>query len=176
PRRGHARSLNDQPEETRSFILEQRLLAFSKSGTRSQVHRPAYPDYIAVKRFNAEGEVIGEHGFLGLYTSPVYTERPEGIPVLRRKIERVRDRSGLDRGGFDGKVLGQVLASFPRDELFQSSDDELFNTVMGITHIHERRRTRVFCAATATGSSTPASSTCRASCSTPTCAFASRRC
>jgi glutamate dehydrogenase len=138
------RSLAEQPETTRNFLLERKLLAFSKSGTRSQVHRPAYPDYIAVRRFNVAGEVVGEQGFLGLYTSPVYTERPDNIPLLRRKVANVRRRSGLDPRGFDGKVLTQVLASYPRDELFQMSEDELLVTATAIAHIHERRRTRVF--------------------------------
>ena len=46
--------------------------------------------------------------------------------------------------GFDGKILAQVLATYPRDELFQCSEDELFANAMAITQIHERRRTRVF--------------------------------
>ena len=138
------RRLADQPDDTRAFLLERTLLAFSKSGTRSQVHRPAYPDYIAVKRFNAAGEVVGEQGFLGLYTSNVYTERPDQIPLLRKKVANIRRRSGLDPDGFDGKILAHVLASYPRDELFQSSEDELFANAMAITQIHERRRTRVF--------------------------------
>jgi len=119
------RALADQSAATRAFVLEPRLLAFSKSGTRSRVHRPAYPDYVAVKRFDGEGRVIGELGFLGLYTSPVYTERPERIPVIRTKVANVKARSGLRPDGFDGKVLSQVLASHPRDELFQASEDEL---------------------------------------------------
>ncbi len=138
------RLLADQPDDTRAFLLERTLLAFSKSGTRSQVHRPAYPDYIAVKRFNAAGEVVGEQGFLGLYTSNVYTERPDLIPLLRKKVANIRRRSGLDPDGFDGKILAHVLASYPRDELFQSSEEELFSNAMAITQIHERRRTRVF--------------------------------
>lgn len=138
------RRLADQPDDTRAFLLERTLLAFSKSGTRSQVHRPAYPDYIAVKRFNAAGEVVGEQGFLGLYTSNVYTERPDLIPLLRKKVANIRRRSGLDPDGFDGKILAHVLASYPRDELFQSSEEELFMNAMAITQIHERRRTRVF--------------------------------
>ena len=47
-------------------------------------------------------------------------------------------------GGFDGKVLAQVLATYPRDELFQIDRDALFDNAMAITHIHERRRTRMF--------------------------------
>src|SRR5262249_18746675 len=138
------RRLRDQPADARAFVLERKVLAFSKSGTRSQVHRPTYPDYIAIRRFNAVGEVIGERGFLGMYTSAVYTERPDQIPILRKKIGNIRARSGLDPNGFDGKNLTHVLATFPRDELFQSSEDELFATALGVTQIHERRRTRVF--------------------------------
>ena len=138
------RLLAEQPADTRAFLLERTLLAFSKSGTRSKVHRPAYPDYIAIKRFNAAGEVIGEQGFLGLYTSTVYSERPDHIPLVRRKVANIRRRSGLDPDGFDGKILAHVLASYPRDELFQCSEDELFANAMAITQIHERRRTRVF--------------------------------
>ncbi len=138
------RPLSDQPERVRAFLLKPTLLSFSQSGTKSRVHRPAYPDYIGIRKFDADGNVIGEHGFLGLYTSRVYLERPENIPLVRRKVERVVERSGLDPLGFDGKVLHQVVATYPKDELFQISEDELFDTAMGITYIHERRRTRLF--------------------------------
>ncbi|MCC5874165.1 MAG: NAD-glutamate dehydrogenase, partial [Gammaproteobacteria bacterium] len=51
--------ISDMRPATREFLLEPRVLHFSKSGTRSRVHRPAYPDYIAVKHFDAEGHVVG---------------------------------------------------------------------------------------------------------------------
>ncbi len=136
--------IDEQGEAAREFLLEKSLLSFSKSGTRSRVHRPAYPDYVAVKRFSPDGDVIGEYGFWGLYTSPVYTESPLRIPILRRKIETIMQRSGLEPGGFDYKNLLQALISHPRDELFQGSVDELFETAMGIAVLHERHQIRVF--------------------------------
>ena len=138
------RSLDNQPEETRRFLLEPVALAFSKSGTRSQVHRPAYPDYIAVKQFDEAGHVIGEHGFLGLFTSRVYMEEPRRIPIIRQRVARIMERSGHEPGGFDSKALAQVLATYPRDELFLSTEDELFDNALAISHIHERRKTQVF--------------------------------
>jgi glutamate dehydrogenase len=144
PRPARSRRLADMRPRTRGFIEEPRLLQFSKGGTRSRVHRPAYPDYVAVKRFDGEGRVVGEHGFLGLYTSNVYTDLPSRIPVLRRRVAEVVRRSGFDPAGFDGKVLRQVLATFPRDELFQSEVDELFETTLRITQNHERNRLQVF--------------------------------
>jgi glutamate dehydrogenase len=142
--RASERRLSDQPEDTLAFLMEPTLLAFSKSGTKSRVHRPAYPDYVGIKRFDENGKVIGERGFLGLYTSRVYNEHPRNIPLIRRKVEQVIARSHLDPNGFDGKVLAQVLATYPRDELFQMDEDELFENAIAITYIHERRRIRVF--------------------------------
>jgi glutamate dehydrogenase len=138
------RPMDGLAPDTREFLFEPAVLTFSKAGTRARVHRPAYPDYIGIKRFDENGAVIGEHGLLGLYTSPVYTERPRRIPIIRRKVANIRNRSGLDSKGFDGKVLGHVLDTFPRDELFQTPEDALFDTAMAVTHIHERRRTSVF--------------------------------
>ncbi|MEZ5596358.1 MAG: NAD-glutamate dehydrogenase [Pseudomonadales bacterium] len=138
------RRLSEQAPDTRDFLLEPTLLSFSKSGTLSRVHRPAYPDYVGLRQVDANGRVIGEKGFLGLYTSRVYLEHPVAIPTVRRKVERVQARAGLDPNGFDGKVLAQVLATYPRDELLQIDEDELFQQALAITHIHERRRTRVF--------------------------------
>lgn len=139
-----ARKITEQPKRTQNFLLKPSLLTFSKSGTKSRVHRPAYPDYVGIKQFDGDGVVIGEIGFLGLYTSRVYMEPPERIPVVRHKVSNVLQRSGLDPSGFDGKVLRQVLATYPRDELFQISEKELYDTATVITDIHERRRVRVF--------------------------------
>lgn len=123
---------------------QRRQLSFAKSGTRSRVHRQAYPDYVEVKLFNEAGEVIGQHRFFGLYTSSVYTTNPMLIPILRRKVQEVIQQSGLDPREHDGRELARVLELFPRDELFQSSIRELGNTVLAVNRIQERRQTRLF--------------------------------
>ncbi len=138
------RRVADMNPSTQEFLLEPRVLHFSKSGTRSRVHRPAYPDYIAVKHFDAAGEVVGESGILGLYTSVVYQEHPQRIPILRQRVATVLAWSGYDLTGFDGKVLKQVLATYPRDELFQTEPEQLYQIALGITRNHERNQVQVF--------------------------------
>ncbi|WP_166261030.1 NAD-glutamate dehydrogenase [Marinobacter salicampi] len=120
------------------------IFIFAKSAQRSRVHRPAYPDYIAVKKFNDKGEVIGERRFLGLYTAKVYHERPEEIPLLRRKVDSVLERSGFVRDDYAGKELDQILTMYPRDELFQIEPDELLRTALDILYIQERRMIKLF--------------------------------
>ena len=127
-----------------AFVQSPQLLSFAKSGTQSRVHRPAYPEYVAVRTFNDQGEVTGEHGFLGVYTLPVYAEQTRDIPVLRRKVTEVIRRSGLLPASHEGKELARVLEFYPRDELFQTDIEELAETALGIARIKERQQTRLF--------------------------------
>ena len=64
--------------------------------------------------------------------------------MLRRKAERVRERSGLPRGSHDDKALVEIVETYPRDELFQMSEDELYEIALGILRLGERRRVRLF--------------------------------
>lgn len=126
------------------FHLAPQVLTFSKSAVRSRIHRHAYSDYVVVKKFNEQGEVIGELRFLGLYTSNVYLMSPSKIPLIRHKVDKVFERSGLDPHGHDGKHLRQILETFPRDELFLSNSSELFEITMGVAGINERYKVRLF--------------------------------
>jgi glutamate dehydrogenase len=132
------------PPEARRLAREPHVLILTKANSHSTVHRPSYLDYIGVKRFDEHGKVTGEWRFLGLYTSAAYNRNPRDIPVLRRKVAKVLDRAGLPRYSHDQKALLNILETFPRDELFQISDDQLFATAMGILRLEERRRVRVF--------------------------------
>jgi len=134
----------DTDRDAEGFVLIPEILSFTKSNLPSSVHRPIYPDYISIKKYNDKGEVIGECRFLGLYTSSVYIQSSRQIPIVRRKVDAIMDKSGLHRYGHDWKELLQILEIHPRDDLFQVSVDELFRTVVGILQIHERRQIRLF--------------------------------
>ncbi|OUS40737.1 NAD-glutamate dehydrogenase [Oleispira antarctica] len=138
------RTLEELPAEIQSFVLSSDIVNFFKSGSRSRVHRPAYPDYVVIKRFNKKGEVIGGIRFMGLYTSIVYIESPNNIPLIRQKLQQVRKLAGFDKGSHSGKELNRILEVYPRDELIQSSSEQLYNTALGILNIQERRQTRAF--------------------------------
>jgi glutamate dehydrogenase len=120
-----------------------RPLVLSKANARSTVHRPAYLDYVGVKRF-AGGEVVGERRFLGLYTSTAYREPPAEVPLLRDKVGQILHRAGFPSHSHDAKGLTDILESLPRDLLFQIDTDALFEMAMGIVGLGERPRVRLF--------------------------------
>jgi glutamate dehydrogenase len=120
------------------------LLLVTRSNTRSTVHRPGYTDYVGIKRYNAAGEVLGEHRFVGLFSSTAYAARVSEIPLLRQKVAAVMRRAALPDGGHLAKALEHILASYPRDDLFQIGEDELHDTALGILAAGERQRLRLF--------------------------------
>ena len=88
--------------------------------------------------------MIGERRFLGLYTSTAYHASPLEIPILRRKVERGAQARRLPPDSHNDKALVEILETHPRDELFQMDSDELFEIAMGILHLGERQRVRLF--------------------------------
>ncbi|HEX4732951.1 MAG TPA: NAD-glutamate dehydrogenase [Thermoleophilaceae bacterium] len=132
------------PPPVRALALEPYLLNLTKANSRATVHRPSYLDYVGIKRFDADGKVIGERRFLGLYSHTAYHASPREIPILRRKYDDVLARAAFPRDSHNEKALIEILESYPRDELFQVSQDDLFETAMGILHLGERQRLRLF--------------------------------
>lgn len=135
--------LHIEPEAV-AYLREPQLLSFAKAAVPSRVHRPAYPDLVSIRELDAKGKVVKECRFMGLYTSAVYAESVWNIPFIRRKVAVIKQRSGFDSSAHLGKELAQVLEVLPRDDLFQTPVDELFNTTMAIVQIQERNKIRVF--------------------------------
>ena len=132
------------PEDARRRALEPYLLNLTKANTRATVHRPAYLDYVGVKRFDDEGRVTGERRFLGLYTTAAYYASPREIPTLRRKVDAILARADFPPDSHNEKALIEIIEAHPRDELLQATADELFEIAMGIVHLGERQRLRLF--------------------------------
>ncbi len=132
------------PPEVRAKARELRLLVLTKANSRSTVHRPAYLDYVGVKRFGDSGEVVGERRFLGLFTHTAYSESIEEIPVLAHKLDAVLAKAGVAADSYDGKDLVEILETYPRDELFQISFEELYPIAMGVLRLRERKQLRLF--------------------------------
>lgn len=129
---------------TIAFYNSPELISFSKASARARVHRSAHPDYVIVKRFDERGRLCGEARFKGLFTSQIYHQSPMGIPMIRDKLQEVINRAGWEPDSHDGKALREVLETYPRDELFQASAEQLMETAIRIAQINERYRVRLF--------------------------------
>ena len=140
----YSASFEALPQDLRELAHQPQLLILNKSQSRSVLHRPAYMDFVGIKRFNSKGEVIGERRFLGLYTASAYQQSPKDIPLLREKVAHVVSACDYVDNSYKAKTLGFVLESYPRDELFEIPAETLTPIVEGIVSLQERPRVRLF--------------------------------
>ncbi len=121
-----------------------RLLRIFKANKRSSIHRPVHMDVVVVADIDDTGVLRGSHMFVGLFTLAAYSRSPLNIPLLRHKVRRVLERAGYPVGSHNSKVLKYILETYPRDELFQVSEDTLAEITSGILHLEYRPKVALF--------------------------------
>jgi glutamate dehydrogenase len=140
----YSASFEQLPQTLRELAHLPQLIILNKSQTRSIIHRPAYVDFIGIKRFDNKGKVTGERRFLGLYTARAYQASPKDIPILRQKVGSVIRNCDYVDNSYKAKTLNFVLESYPRDELFEIPAQVLAPIAEGIVNLQERPRVRLF--------------------------------
>lgn len=119
-------------------------LNIAKVNKRATVHRRVPMDAVAVKTFDKNGNVTGEMLFIGLFTSVTYSRSLEDIPYLRLKIQNVINRSQFLPGEHSRKALRHILEKYPRDEVLQILEDDLFKHAISILRLQERPRIALY--------------------------------
>ncbi len=125
-------------------LQDKEPVTVAKSNLFSRIHRRVRMDYISIKHYNKNGEVNGETRIAGLFTVDAYNRSPKYVPLIRRKVEQVIKRYDAAPNSHNAKRLEFVLSTYPRDELFQSSTEDLYRIATGIARAYDRPRTRVF--------------------------------
>ena len=126
------------------FTEREEILLVTKTGLAGTVHRPVHMDYIGIKRYDEDGDLVGERRFVGLFTSSAFNRTPRDIPLLRRKLALSLEQAGLDPLSHDGKALTHILETYPRDELWQIDVETLTTIATGILALQERPQFRLF--------------------------------
>ena len=125
--------------------LARNLLVLTQASAPATVHRPVYPHYIGVKTFNERGEVSGEHRFLGVLATTALHEDVMHIPVIGRRVLELIHRAGVPLDSYSGQRMLEVLQTYPRAELFSTDPDSLYQVVIGVLSLSQRRTLRLFC-------------------------------
>ncbi|ESP93320.1 MULTISPECIES: NAD-glutamate dehydrogenase [Pseudoalteromonas] len=139
-----SRLLSGLPEVARLEARSKNLLILTKTNSQSRVHRPAHIDYVGIKRFDDEGNVIGEDRFIGLFSSSFYNNSASDVPVLKSKIARIMEQCDFAKGTHAYKAVLNILETYPRDELVQARESELLDVATGVLQTQERDMCRLF--------------------------------
>jgi glutamate dehydrogenase len=116
----------------RGLAIRGPVLIINKTNAESTVHRRARMDYVGVKKLDGSGKVVGEHRFIGLFTSKAYAESAGNIPILRNKLAGILAAEGVREGSHDYKEIIRIFDSLPKEELFLSSAEELGDDVRAV--------------------------------------------
>ncbi|SMD24283.1 NAD-glutamate dehydrogenase [Lentzea albidocapillata] len=138
-----ARSLTAGPDNG-AQALSPDLLVLTQASAQSSVHRSIYPYYVGVKTFDAEGNVSGEHRFLGIFSTTALHENVLDIPVIERRVRDVIHRAGFPLQSYSGQRMLEVIQNYPRTELFSVDAETLYQVTTGVIALAERRRLRLF--------------------------------
>jgi glutamate dehydrogenase len=137
-----ARKGLSQPQQ--KMRKDQEPVTIAKVNRRSTVHRRVPLDAIAVKTFDKKGDVVGETLFIGLFTSVTYSRSVIDIPYLRMKVQNIMNRTSFQQGSHNRKALRHILERYPRDEVLQISEDELYEHAISIMRLQERPRIALY--------------------------------
>ncbi len=132
------------PTTIQHYISAPELLFVNKMQARSTVHRASPFDLVGIRRFHEDGRLAGLHLFLGLFTSIAYSTIAQNVPWLRKKVDRIVAMSKLEPSSHNGKALIHILNNYPRDDLFQIDEANLFRISKGILMLADRVRTALF--------------------------------
>src|SRR5690606_10358980 len=117
----------EMTDQHAAWLGEPDPIMVTKANVRTRVHRRAHMDYVGVKLYREGGEVTGELRIVGLFTSAALATPHAEVPLIRRKVNEVMRRSGFDPAGHAGKALLAALDAYPRDELFQIGQEQLYD-------------------------------------------------
>ncbi|MCZ6792278.1 MAG: NAD-glutamate dehydrogenase, partial [Planctomycetota bacterium] len=139
-KRDLVQDLSPDPER---LLKNRRYLTVGKTLSESRVLRRTRMDYVAIQRFDPEGNVLAERRFLGLYTSRGLSELPARVPILRRKFEQILTLARAVPGSHDHKEIFSTFCSLPRTQLFLQDVDTLKDLVLEIVDTRDRSDVRV---------------------------------
>ena len=134
-----------EPLKNKQYQVERQsdLMIITKLNARPRVHRAGTLDYVGVLVIDDTGLVTGEHRFVGLFTSAAINTRPWDIPYINEKVKKVIKKFKFESSSHTGKHIIHIMESLPRDELMQSSSQELYKTIYSILTIQERQKSNV---------------------------------
>jgi glutamate dehydrogenase len=127
----------------REFFSTPALLIITKANFLSPVQRRIHVDSIGIKLYSTDGALTGELRLVGLFSASVYNESSKRIPFLRHKVDQVFRILGYAPNSYSGRVLTNIIETFPRDELFQISADQLAEIAETLVRLELMPRTCV---------------------------------
>ncbi len=141
-RDGVAGLFDDLPASATGGAPAHLLLTQASAG--SALTRDVPPFEVRARILGPDGSVIREHRFLGILTPRALNAEITATPVLRLTVQQVLSTLGAAPDTYTGQRAMDLLATYPRAELFWADVDLVVDVVGSVLQLASRRRLRAF--------------------------------
>ncbi|HEX8605121.1 MAG TPA: glutamate dehydrogenase, partial [Pseudoduganella sp.] len=120
------------------------ILSIVKADAGGTLHRDQQLDFIGVRAADANGNVLGEHCFIGLFTRAAMLTPLARLPFARGRIAQVLKIANLREDGFRAEKFIEILESLPRTEALEAEPEWLAEVCSAVVSLYKQPRTKVF--------------------------------
>ena len=127
-------------------ILSKRdeTLSIVKADVAGTLHRDQPLDFIGVRDTDAQGNTIGEHCFVGLFTRAATSTPLARLPFARGRVAKVLGIAGVRQEGFRAEKFLEILESLPRTEALEADPEWLAQVCSAVVSLYKQPRAKVF--------------------------------
>ena len=132
------------PGDFDTLAARPEALSIVKADVEGTLHRAQQLDFIGVRNIDAQGAILGEHCFVGLFTRAATATPLAHLPFARGRLAKVLSLAGVRREGFRAEKFIEILESLPRTEALEADPEWLAQVCGSVVSLYKQARTRVF--------------------------------
>jgi len=119
-------------------------LSIVKADVEGTLHRDQPLDFIGVRHTDAQGNILGEHCFVGLFTRAATATPLARLPYARGRVAKVLSLAGVRQEGFRAEKFLEILESLPRTEALEANPEWLAQVCSSVVSLYKQPRAKVF--------------------------------
>lgn len=119
-------------------------LSIVKADVEGTLHRDQPLDFIGVRNTDAQGKILGEHCFVGLFTRAATATPLARLPFARGRVAKVLSIAGVRQEGFRAEKFVEILESLPRTEALEADPEWLAQVCSSVVSMYKQPRPKVF--------------------------------
>jgi len=116
------------------------VVLLTRASTPCRVYRPVHQSVLVVRIGDRPGRRVREHRFLGAFTRAALYEDVLAVPRLGRRVRAAIARAGAHLESFTGQRMLEVIAEYPREDLFWAGEELLHDLALGVPALAQPRR------------------------------------
>ena len=132
------------PGDFETLSLRAENLSIVKADVAGTLHRDAPLDFIGVRDLDAQGKILGEHCFIGLFTRAATSTPLARLPFARGRVAKVLSIAGVRQEGFRAEKFVEILESLPRTEALEADPEWLAQVCSSVVSLYKQPRPKVF--------------------------------